>query len=992
VIDIAEKIGSVMVVGGGISGMQSSLDLADSGFKVFLVDKKPAIGGVMAQLDKTFPTNDCSMCIMAPKLVATGRHRNIELISNAEIEKVEGEEGNFTVTVRKRTRRVIEESCTGCGECAKHCPVEVPDRYNQDLRPSKAIAVHYAQAIPLVYSIDAEACIGCGMCDAVCGAGAIDYSGGEYDPSSNADFGYGTAKNVVTSIDFERMLSSTGPSGGIVLRSSDGDIPKKVAFIQCVGSRNERDNAGYCSSVCCMYAIKEAVIAKEHCKGMEPHIFFMDKRAFGKEFEYYLRRGEEEHGLLYHKGRIATIVEDPQTHDLTIRYVEDGRPQEEVFQMVVLSVGLRPPLDVEKLALRFGVDLNDYGFCATSETSPLNTSRPGIYVSGAFSGPKDIPETVAQASGAASKAATSIADVRGTLETKVEYPKEVMVEGLEPRIGVFVCHCGINIASVVDVPDVVEYAKTLPNVVFVENNLYTCSQDTQEHMNEVIKEQHLNRVVVASCSPRTHEPLFRNTCKEAGLNPYLFEQANIRDQDSWIHMHEPEIATAKAKDLVRMAVAKSRLLEALTQSTIPVTQVGLVIGGGVAGMTAAVDLAKQGYEVHLVEKEQELGGNLNTLRFMAGIDDPKKLCQDMIDEVKAQKLAHIHTGTSIEAIDGSVGNFRSTLVKNGTKEEIDHGIVIVATGAQEYEPTEYLHGKNPKVMTHIEFEQMLEKGDVPNSVVFIQCVGSRSSKKGERGYCSRICCTHTMRQITEIKARRPDANMYVLYRDIRTYGFKEKYYREARDAGAFFISFEEDSPPLVEEEGDSLKVTVFDKLIGRKVRLEPDVIVLASAVIPREDNEVIAKMLKLPLSRDQFFLEAHMKLRPVDFAVDGVFLAGLAHSPKFIDEVISQASAAVSRACTILSKERMEAEGIISTVNEDVCNGCGLCVPVCEYGAISLEKVAGDPGKLLAQINEALCKGCGSCSSACPSSAMEQKGFKSNQLDAMIDECLATMG
>jgi len=994
-----DKIGAVMVVGGGISGMQSALDLADSGYKVYLVEKQPSIGGTMAQLDKTFPTNDCAMCIMAPKLVATGRHHNIDLITNAEIAIVDGEAGNFTVTVKQHSFRVDPKKCTGCGSCAQKCPVEAMNEYDENTKFRRAIYVRYPQAVPLIYSIDPERCIGCGICAEECKAKAVEYdqkdkvleikvgsiilSPGfdEFNARLKTEYGYGVYQNVVSSIEFERIMSATGPYMGTILRPSDGDIPAKIAFIQCVGSRDEHCGNEYCSSVCCMYSIKEAVIAKEHTSQVQPYIFFMDMRAFGKEFDEYYNRAQNEWGVKFIRSRVAVVNEDPKTKNLKIKYVENGEPKEEEFQMVVLAVGLRPPSDAENLSRIMKFRLSDDGFAQTGAFTPVETSRPGIFVSGAFSSPKDIPMTVAEASGAAAKAGSVISSARNTLTTKKEYPKEISVEGQEPRIGVFVCHCGVNIGGVVKVPEVAEYAKTLPNVVYAEQNLYTCSQDTQEKIKEKIKELKLNRVVVASCTPRTHEPLFQNTIREAGLNAYLFEMANIRDQCSWIHMHEPKAATKKSKDLVRMAVAKSRLLEPLENLELKVNPQALVVGGGVAGMTAALELAKQGFKVHLVEKEKELGGNTKKLYYLPSGDDPLAFVKRLDKEVSSNPNITVYTNSKIKMIDGYVGNFKTTLESG---ESIEHGAVILAIGGQEYKPVgEYLYGKNKNVLTLLELKEKLYKGEAKGGeYVFIQCVGSREK---DHPNCSRVCCTGTMTAAIEIKKKDPNAKVYVLYRDIRTYGFREKYYKEAGRLGVTFIRFEDEDKPKVEEKGGKLEVKVHEDDTGKEIILKPDYLVLAAGTRPQEDAGKLAPMCKVPQTKEGFFLEAHMKLRPVDFATEGIYLAGLAHAPKFVDESIAQALAAVARATTVLSKTTLEAEGIVAAIDEKLCDGCGICVPICEYKALDVVPDKKDPKKKMVEVNVGLCKGCGACVGACPSGALTQKGYKDEQIYAMID-------
>jgi heterodisulfide reductase subunit A len=989
-----KRVGAVLVVGGGVAGIQASLDLADSGFKVYLLDESTSIGGTMAQLDKTFPTNDCSMCILAPKLVTAGRHPNIQLITYSELEKVEGEAGNFQVTILKHPRSVDIEKCTGCGICAQNCPIEVPNEFDVNMGIRKAIYVPFPQAVPLKYAIDQENCIKCRLCERVCPAkavafdqqpetikvdvGSIILSPGfeEFDPHRKSEYGYDHYPNVISSIEFERIMNASGPFGGKIIRPSDGRIPRRIAFIQCVGSRDFQLGNNYCSAACCMYAIKEAVIAKEHSSTpLDCKIFYMDMRAHGKEFDGYYDRAKGEWGIKFVRSRVASAVEDPATGNIFLHYVEDEEPKVEEFDMVVLSVGMEPPKKAERLAEILGIKLNKYKFCETGTFSPLETSKPGVFVCGAFSSPKDIPESVAQSSGAASKAMDIIAAERGKLVTVREYPTERDVSQEEPRIGVFVCHCGVNIGSVVNVPEVVEYAKTLPNVAYAEANLYTCSQDAQKMIAEKIQQHKLNRVIVASCTPRTHEPLFRETVQEAGLSPYLFEMANIRDQCSWVHMHEHEKATEKAKDLVAAMVAKARLLKPLKKPVINVTPVGLVMGGGVSGMTAALELAKQGFEVHLVEKENELGGHLRTIYYLfEKDDDPQEKLEAMTKAVMENDRIHLHLGAEVEEITGFVGNFKAKIKQqNGEEKEIDHGIAIVATGAVEYEPTEYLYGKNRKVITQHELEQKLAKGTKirAKTVAMIQCVGARNEG---RPNCARICCGQAVKNALKIKEVSPRTEVYILYKDIRTYGFKEDYYREAAQKGVIFVNYDDERKPKVTDDNGRLKITFWEPVVKKEIEIEPSIIVLSAATIPNPDSKRIAEMLKVPLSKDGFFLEAHMKLRPVDFATDGVFLCGMAHWPKYIDESISQACGAAARAATILSKKTLEAEGSVSHVDENLCVGCGLCISICPYRAITKNE------KGTAEVNEVLCKGCGTCAASCPERAITMRQFTDEQI------------
>ena len=822
--------------------------------------------------------------------------------------------------------------------------------------------------------------------------GAIILSPGfdEFDPSVKSEYGYKRFANVVTSIEFERFLSASGPFKGEIRRPSDNAHPHRVAWIQCVGSRDPHIGKGYCSSVCCMYATKEAVIAKEHAPDMEATIFFMDMRAYGKDFDKYIERAKNDYGVRYIRSRVSHLKESSDTKNLIIHYeTEDGQMVSEEFDLVVLSVGLEPVKEHREIAEIFGVDLNHYGYIKTDTFRPLQTSRPGIFVSGAFGGPKDVPETVAQASAAAAEADSLLSASRGELVTEKEYAPEKNVDYERPRIGAFICHCGINIGGVVDVPAVVDYARTLPDVVYVAENMYTCSQDTQEAMKKIIEEHRLNRIVVASCTPRTHEPLFQDTIREAGLNRYLFEMANIRDQCSWVHMHQQKEATEKAKDLVRMAIAKAALLEPLSTQKVEMNHKALVIGGGLAGMTAAQKISEAGFEVYLIEKESQLGGKARKIHYLLDSNGVQSQLEKLIKEIEKDPRIHLLKETTIEKVEGFVGNFKTHVKSNDGTQTIDHGVIVVATGAEEYRPQEFLYGQDQRVMTQKELEERIalrpESLRGTHNVVMIQCVGSRNE---ERPYCSRICCSEAIKNALKLKAASPETNVYILYRDIRTYGFKEDSYEKARETGILFIRYDPDREPKIEKGADGLQVIVHEPILHDDLSIETDLLILSPGIVaPREENEHLSKMLKVPLNADGFFLEAHMKLRPVDFATEGIFLAGLAHSPKTIDESLSQANAAVARALTYLTKKELETIGTISEVNEKTCIGCGLCESLCPYQAIEVvvkRTIVGE--KAVAQVNKVLCKGCGVCTASCRSNSIDLKGFSTEEIVTQITQ------
>jgi heterodisulfide reductase subunit A2 len=925
------------------------------------------------------------------------------------VESISGEQGNFEVKLTQHPRYVDMEKCIACGLCTQKCPRKTISEQDAGLTHRKAIYVKYAQAVPLKYVIDDEHCIYfkkkvCKACEKFCPTQAIRFddtpktlsvkvgavilaSGAAvFDPAVRNVYGYDTYPNVITSIEFERILSASGPFQGHLVRPSDHREPKRIAWLQCVGSRdiNQCDN-GYCSSVCCMYAIKEALVAREHSKEpLDCAIFFMDMRTYGKEFERYYEDAKEK-GIRFIRSRVHSVSRVAGSEDLQLAYVtEDGRPAAESFNLVVLSVGMQSSPETRALAAKIGVKLDRHQFAATTSFAPVSTSVPGIYVCGVFQGPKDIPASVMEASAAAAAAARALAPARGTLARQRTFPAEVDVRGQEPRIGVFVCNCGVNIGGVVRVPEVVEYAKTLANVVYTQENLFSCSQDAQDQLRKIISEQRLNRVVVAACSPRTHEPLFQQTLKGAGVNKYLFEMANIRDQDSWVHQNDPDAATEKAKDLVRMAVAKASLLEPLEEERVEINQSALVVGGGIAGMNAALALADQGFGVHLVEQGGELGGQARHIRWSWKGEDVQSYLRALVQRVANHGKVHLHLNSALAEAKGFVGNFQTILRKSGGEAEtVSHGVTILATGAEALATDEYLYGKHPRIFRWHDIDSLVAERDPlvmeGRCAVFIQCVGSREPR---RPYCSKICCTQSIASALKLKELNPDMSVFVLYRDIRTYGTREDLYQEARRQGIIFIRFSRENKPRVEADGSgALRVTITDHILGRPITLTPDFINLATAIVPR-GAEDLSGLFKVPLTADGFFLEAHAKLRPVDFASDGVFVCGLAHYPKSIDESIAQALAAASRAATVLSQQYVTLEPTVSRVDQEHCIGCGLCQVVCPFGAIDLKEVAGK-GYRAASI-AAVCKGCGICAAACPQKAIDMLHFRERQLVAAI--------
>ncbi|MGA2507059.1 MAG: 2Fe-2S iron-sulfur cluster-binding protein [Chitinispirillaceae bacterium] len=914
----------------------------------------------------------------------------------------------------------LSDQCQVCGACSVVCPTGAIDlttvasrsvkqhatAYNQFLEARPSIDMAHPQAVPRVPAIDRDNCVHfttgeCGLCSKVCGAGAIDYEQKEttveldvgavlltpgfkaFDPTRRIEFGSAYDKNVITNLQFERLLSAAGPTRGHVCRPSDGSTPKHIAFIQCVGSRDASSGNDYCSSVCCMAATKEAILAKQHEPETAVTIYYMDMRAYGKDFDRYVSRAQEI-GISYVRCRPSSVEEVNDTKNLKITYIGDtNRSITQEHDMVVLSLGLEPSAGIREQVERFGVMLNQWGFAQTSELAPLDTSRRGIFTGGVLQEPKDIPDTVMQASAAAARAMALLAPARGTrVKTKV-YPPERDVTDEPPRIGVFICHCGSNIASVVDVEAVVQRTRQLPFVVHAERNTYTCADDTQDQIREKIIRYRLNRVIVASCTPRTHEAIFRDTLRDAGLNPYLLEMANIRDQCSWVHSGEPDKATEKANDLVRMTIGRVAGLQPLKETAIPVKGSALVIGGGIGGMTAALAIAEQGYPVHLVEKENILGGMARHIyRTLDGSIVQTYLAR-LIDRITTHPKITLHLKSTVKKVDGHVGDFTSAIVTGDKNTEVEHGVVIVASGAKEHTPHTFGYGASDKVVTQLELSGRLGRNELAlpekATVVMILCVEQRTV---DRPYCSRICCTTAVKNALLVRERYPHARIVVLYREMRTYGFREAAYREARDKGVLFVRYDEKQPPEVIVNGPTVSVQAFEPVLGRPLSIQPDLLVLAPPIVAQDDRQALSELLRVPLNADGFFLEAHVKLRPVDFASEGLFLCGTAHAPKFISETISQANAAAGRAASILSRKVMPVGAETAWVDPDKCIGCMTCVHVCPYMAPQI----GENNK--AEVQAAVCMGCGSCTASCPAKAISLHHYLDTQILGAINSLL----
>ncbi len=988
----------VLVIGGGMGGIKAALDLSESRKKVLLVDSDYAIGGLMTQLDRTFPTNNCDLCTVSPHLSASAREKFLQVSPMTELKSLSGEAGNFTATLKTAPRYIDIDKCTACGECLKKFPDAV--RFTPGLDPRAPTCMRYPQATPYAYSIDMDKVEDVEALKAVCKAGAIVPDDKEeevavtvgsvvlsvgaelFDYSALDNFGGGKFDNVMSGLEYERIMSASGPFQGNLVKPSDQQKPKKVAWIQCVGSRGiNKCDVSYCSSVCCMYALKEAMVTKERFgDDIETTVFYMDMRTFGKDYERYYNRAKEDFGIRLVRCKPHTITELPDK-SLAITYAKEDTSlmENESFDMVVLSTGFRPTQKTIELAGTLGIDLNEHNFAKSGTMNPVLTSKDGVYVCGVFESPKDIPETMVQASAAASMAGAAVESAEWTDEA-LAYPPPRDVEGEDPKIGFFVVDCDGEIGQALDVDKVLENAKTNPDVAVAQAFNLSCSFESMEKIESLIKDQKLNRVVIGSGSPRVQEVMFQDMLRRAGLNPYLLEMVNLRDQNAWAHADAPAKALEKAFKLVQVGISGVRKAKALVENMLPTSQDALVVGGGVTGMTAALEMADQGIATCLVEKAAVLGGVANNLSKTIEGDDVKAYMADLVAKVSGHEKIKVMTNSVVAGHSGVPGRF-STEIKTGeTVEKVDHGVTILATGALPNRPAVYGLGELDKVVTQLDLDAVMDTDEAKikamDQVVMIQCAGSR---EGDNPNCSRICCQAAVKNALRLLSINPDMQVFVLYRDMRTYGFLEDSYKEAREKGVKFIRFDLDHRPVVREEDGKTIVRTHDFILGEDLDIEADCVALSTGFIANAANADLASVFCLPKTDDGFFLEDHVKLKPVDMALRGFFVAGTAHSPKVIRENVTQALAVAGRARTMLANKEINLGAQVAVVEPTKCATCLICVRACPFDVpfINADRYS--------EIDPAKCRGCGICVAECPAKAIQLTAFEDDQILAKLD-------
>ena len=905
--------GPVIVVGGGIAGIQAALSLSNAGYGVHLIEHTGSLGGMIPKLHRIYPL--CACCKIDPRIAACEQDPNIHVMLNTQISDFSGDFGNFSVTVEAEGKK---------------------------------------EAL---------------------GAGAVILAAGieTFDPARHETYPYGQFPNVITSVEYEQIQKPLGPEAGVLKRPSDGKTPKKIAWLQCVGSRDiNHCDAPYCSSVCCMYALKEAVNTKDFDEEIETTIFYMDMRTHGKGFEDYLNTAVDRDVRLI-RSRVHTVDPAPDGDDLLIAYADEtGHLEKEIFDMVVLSVGIRPAREAVETAQKIGVNLTIDQFVNTEPFRPVSTNVPGIFVCGGLSGPHDIGQSMVQATASVSEIASILTPE--PFSAPREYPTPLDVEGKEPE-ALLAYHLCPGMAPDLGA-EIEAYALKAPGVKAASQ----VEGDILNALTEKLKETGANRLVFASCSPVIHKNLIEEALKSAGLNPYLYDLVDLRAIDA-------QTSSAQIQDRIRMGASRALLLSPPALREIPVVKNALIVGAGVAGLESALAVAKEGYGVTVVEKEKEPGGHGRHVRTTWQGYDAQAYLKDLISSVEKDKNITLMTDTKVKDNRGFAGNFVTTLDQNGNAVEVSHGVTILASGGDPITPQEYLYGAHQHIYLWSDFERKMiedassiEKAD---NAVFIQCVGSREPGCA---HCSNICCTFSVRAAVDLKAKNPDMNIYILYRDIRTFGERENVYREAREKGVIFIRYDIDNKPVVETVADqeNLRVVVYDQVLQKSIALDADFISLQTA-ITGTNNPELSEIFRVNLDPNGFFAESPEKLKPVDSSAKGIYVAGLAGYPKDTMESIAQAKAASAQALEILSRDTIQVGGLVAEVMPEKCAVCCTCVRTCPFNVPVIDHETG-----AAFIDPGLCQGCGMCVAECPGKAITMSTCSDQMLTQAPSVLLAT--